>query len=68
MRSQKRPTDEIGMRRKPSFYFSRWSFVVGRQRFRGGMPSAVPSQPRQTWVLATEAMTNDDRRSMNDDG
>jgi len=31
MRSQTRPaTDEIGMRRKPSFYFSRWSLVVGR--------------------------------------
>jgi len=31
MRSQARPaTDEMGMRRKPSFYFSRWSFVVGR--------------------------------------
>jgi hypothetical protein len=23
-------TDEIGMRRKVSFYFSRWPFVVGR--------------------------------------
>jgi hypothetical protein len=31
MRPLARPaTDEIGMRRKPSFYFSRWSRVAGR--------------------------------------
>jgi hypothetical protein len=34
MRRQTRPAnDEISMRRKPSFYFSRWSFVVGRWQF-----------------------------------
>jgi len=31
MRSPTRPaTDEISMRRKPLFYFSRWQLVFGR--------------------------------------
>jgi len=36
MRSHTRATKaEIGTRRKPSFYFSHWSFVVGRWLFGG---------------------------------
>jgi hypothetical protein len=34
MRGQTRPAaDEIGMRRKPLFYFSRWSLGVGHINF-----------------------------------
>jgi hypothetical protein len=71
MRSPTRPaTDEIGMRCKPLFYFSRWQLVFGRWQYH---PRSLANDDSQSWDLAfplchreSLMLTNDQRRMTND--
>jgi len=55
MRRQTRPaTDEIGMRRKSSFYFSRWPLVRGRWSLAVG--NTVRCHPKRRIIVRSRTM------------
>jgi hypothetical protein len=76
MRSPTRPaTDEIGMRCKSLFYFSRWQLVFGRWLLVVGntIPRSLANDDSQSWDVAfplchreSLMLTNDQRRMTND--